>query len=99
MSDSPPQPERRPVTPDEAILMLTAARGPQKSICPTEAARLYGGEERWRSVLGEIRKAAVRLALAGAIDITRKGRPADPLSFKGVYRLRMREPESAKESE
>lgn len=76
------------MTPEEAILELTAARGPEKSICPTEAARLAGGEERWRSVLGEVRKAAIRLALAGRIVITRKGRPVDPQDFKGVYRLR-----------
>lgn len=85
------QPERKPVTPDEAILRLTAARGLEASICPTEAARLYGGEERWRSVLSEIRKAAVRLAVAGRIEILRKGKPVDPMSFKGVYRLRARD--------
>lgn len=81
--------EVRPKTPDEAILALTAARGPEKSICPSEAARLYAGEQRWRSVLGEVRKAAVRLALAGHIVITRKGKPVDPIAFRGVYRLRV----------
>jgi hypothetical protein len=82
-------PPQAPITtPDAAILALTTARGPLKSICPTEAARLYAGEARWRSVLGEVRKAAVRLALDGRIEITRKGKPVDPHAFKGVYRLR-----------
>ncbi|MBY0447235.1 MAG: DUF3253 domain-containing protein [Hyphomonadaceae bacterium] len=88
---TPPAIEKRPQTPDEAILALTASRGPDKSVCPSEAARLYAGEERWRSVLGEVRKAAVRLALAGRIVITRKGKPVDPTAFRGVYRLRAAE--------
>lgn len=92
MSD--PTAAKKPITPDEAILQLIEAREPGKSICPTEAARLYGGEERWRSVLGEVRKAAVRLALHGHIEITRKGKVVDPLSFKGVYRLRAHRLES-----
>lgn len=86
-----PAGEIKPRTPDEAILALLALRGPEKTICPTEAARLYAGAERWRSVLGEVRKAAVRLALAGRIVITRKGKPVDPADFRGVYRLRAAE--------
>jgi hypothetical protein len=34
-----------------------------------------------------VRRAAVQLALAGRITIYRKGKPADPNAFKGVYRL------------
>lgn len=75
------------MSPEEVILALTAARGPDKSICPTEAARALGGEG-WRARLGEARRAAVDLALQGRILITRKGKPVDPRDFKGVYRLK-----------
>lgn len=75
------------MTLESVILDLTAERGPEKSICPTDAARAFAGEN-WRKVLGEVRKTAVRLAQEGRIVITRKGKPADPLTFKGVYRLR-----------
>jgi hypothetical protein len=34
-----------------------------------------------------VRRAAVKLALAGRLVIYRKGRPVDPNDFKGVYRL------------
>jgi len=34
-----------------------------------------------------VRRAAVRLALAGRLVIYRKGKPVDPADFKGVYRL------------
>jgi hypothetical protein len=37
-----------------------------------------------------VRRAAVRLAQEGRIDILRKGKPVDPLGVKGVIRLRVR---------
>lgn len=35
-----------------------------------------------------VRQAAIRLALAGRIEILRHGKPVDPQAFKGVIRLR-----------
>lgn len=70
----------------EAILSLVHARGAGKTICPSEAARAVS-EEKWRTVLKEVRGEAVRLARAGKIVIYRKGKPVDPDDFKGVYRL------------
>jgi hypothetical protein len=75
------------MTVEDAILELTAAREPGKTICPSEAARLIGGDG-WRARMGEVRAVAVRLAQAGRIVITRKGKPVNPADFKGVYRLR-----------
>jgi len=69
-----------------AIRELVARRGAGKTICPTEAAKAVSAEK-WRSVLGDVRAEAVRLARAGEIAIYRKGRPVDPDGFKGVYRL------------
>jgi hypothetical protein len=41
----------------------------------------------WHALLLPIRRAAVSLAQAGRIVIYRKGKPADPNDFRGVYRL------------
>ncbi len=74
---------------EQAILTLVTQRGPSKSICPSEAARLVGGEN-WHAELSLIRRVAVQLAAAGKIDILRKGKPvADAVAVKGVIRLRI----------
>ncbi len=74
---------------EEAILGLIAARGPEKTICPSEAARAVGGDhpDGWGPLMPPIRRVAVRLAREGRIIITRKGRIVDPDDFRGVYRL------------
>jgi Protein of unknown function (DUF3253) len=77
---------------EETILDLCGAIGAHKTICPTDAAQAHArrrGEDElgWRSHLGEVRRAAVRLAEAGRLIIYRKGKPADPADFRGVYRL------------
>lgn len=72
---------------EAAILTLTAARGPGKSICPSEAAKAVDGHG-WNRLMPQVRATAVRLAQAGRIIITRKGKPVDPAAFKGVYRLK-----------
>jgi Protein of unknown function (DUF3253) len=74
---------------EDAILSLVAARGPEKTICPSEAARALGGNhpDGWGPLMQPLRRAAVRLAHEGRIIITRKGRIVDPDDFRGVYRL------------
>jgi hypothetical protein len=73
----------------EALLALALARGADKTFCPSEAARLIGGPhpDGWGPLMQPIRKEAVALALEGLIVILRKGRPVDPMDFKGVYRI------------
>jgi hypothetical protein len=73
---------------EETIFSLLAAKEPGKSIAPEEAARALDPEN-WRKVLPQVRSTAVGLARAGRLVITRHGKPADPDSFKGVYRLRL----------
>jgi hypothetical protein len=72
------------------ILRQTAARGPGKSICPSEVARtLAGGEDGpWRPLMGPVRQAAAALARAGRIEVLRKGKPVPPEEVRGVVRLR-----------
>ena len=77
---------------EDAIFAVLAERKTGKTICPSEAARAaWSGEDPqgWRGLMPQVRATAVGLARAGRLVITRKGRPADPNSFKGVYRLRM----------
>lgn len=73
-------------TTETAILRLVEARGPGKSICPSEAAREAFPQD-WRSRMKAVRATAVDLARKGRITILRKGRSVDPDNFKGVYRL------------
>jgi hypothetical protein len=73
----------------ETILALVAERGPDRTICPSEAARALGGPhpDGWGPLMQPIRRVAVRLAKEGRIVITRKGKAVDPDDFRGVYRL------------
>ena len=73
----------------ETLLSLAVNRGHNKSFCPSEVARALGGPhpEGWGPLMQPIRKAAVSLAMEGKSVSFRKGRPVDPLDFKGVYRL------------
>ena len=73
----------------EATLMqLVDARGPGKSICPSEVARQLAPGA-WQPLLGPVRRVAVALAKAGRIDILRKGKAVDPADMRGVIRLRI----------
>ena len=71
---------------EATLLRLVDARGPEKSICPSEVARALVPE--WQGLMGAVRRVAVRLAVAGRIDILRKGKPVDPVDVRGVIRLR-----------
>jgi hypothetical protein len=73
---------------EDVLFDLLGKLPPGKSVSPEEVARAVDAE-RWRRVLGEVRSEAVGLARAGRLVITRHGKPADPDSFKGVYRLRL----------
>jgi hypothetical protein len=74
---------------EQCILRLVAERGIDRTICPSEAARAFGGDhpDQWGPLMQPIRRLAVRLAKEGRIVITRKGRAVDPDDFRGVYRL------------
>jgi hypothetical protein len=72
---------------ESTILRLLEAAGRGKSVDPTEAARALRPGADWHRLMPQVRRAAVRLAGAGQIVITRKGKPVDPTDFKGVYRL------------
>jgi hypothetical protein len=72
---------------EETIFTLLAAVAPGKSIAPEDVARALDAEG-WRRLLPQVRATAVGLARQEKLVITRHNKPADPNSFKGVYRLR-----------
>lgn len=74
---------------EAAILRLATDRGAGKSISPEDAAKDVAASRDldWHSLLQPVRRAAIRLAREGRLVILRKGKPADPDDFKGVYRL------------
>jgi hypothetical protein len=89
---------------EAAILELLHERATttssDKSICPSEAARLVGGRAQrgpakqptraWESLLEPARAAARRLAAQGKILITQHKHPVDPSTAKGPIRLHLR---------
>ena len=78
---------------EAAILELLTERGRDKSICPSEAAKLVGGKDTrhdWESLMEPARAAARRLVTSGRIVITQKGRAVDAATAKGPIRLRLR---------
>lgn len=77
---------------ERAILRLLAERGAGKTICPSEAARAVGGEEKamWEPLMEPARAAARRLVAQGAIVITQGGQVVDGSTAKGPIRLRLR---------
>ena len=73
---------------EDAILDAVRAAAPGKSIDPAEVAKTLQ-PERWQRVLPQVRACAIGLARAGRLTILRHGKPADPDTFKGVWRMRL----------
>ncbi len=72
---------------DAALLSLLDERGDGATICPSEVARRVAPDA-WRALMEPVRQAARRIAHAGTIVITQKGRVVDPADFRGPIRLR-----------
>jgi hypothetical protein len=86
-----------PVTPDElreAVLRAVRARGPRKSICPSEVARAVAPED-WRPLMSRVRAAAAELSRDGRVVILRKGKPIPAEEMHGVIRLAAPDGEAA----
>jgi len=81
--------ERRDGGLEEAILTLLASRASGATICPSEVARVYFGEEDWRPQMERVRCAARRLVALEQLQILQKSQPTDPSSAKGPIRLRL----------
>ncbi len=73
---------------EETIFNLLAALAPGKSLDPAVVAQAIEAE-RWQRVLPQVRSTAVGLARQGKLVILRHNKPADPDTFKGVWRMRL----------
>ncbi len=75
---------------ETAILELLGERGPGKTICPSEAAKLVGGtaiRRDWEGLMEPARDVARKLVKAGKIVVTQKGKAVDAATAKGAIRL------------
>ena len=77
---------------ESTILAQCRIPGAGKTICPTDAAKTCAADcsetgLAWQHWLPPVRRAAIAMALRGELIIYRKGKPADPNDFRGVYRL------------
>jgi hypothetical protein len=63
-----------------------------KSIEPSDVAKELQPEQ-WQRMLPKVKATALGLMRQGKLTITKKGKPVDPTSFKGVIRLRLPTPE------
>lgn len=74
---------------DTAILAHLTARGPGKSICPSEVARAQAPAN-WRAHMPAVRDAARQLARDGRLRVTQGQRDLDPAeAWTGPIRLRL----------
>ncbi len=72
-----------------AILALAHHRGPDSSICPSDAARAVGGDD-WRALTEKTRGIAFTLARGGEVEITQRGAVVDPEGpARGPIRIRV----------
>jgi hypothetical protein len=65
------------------LLDLARARGPEKSFCPSEAARLL--LEDWRALMPDVRRVGAEIGLVA----TQRGAPVDPRTARGPIRFRL----------
>lgn len=72
----------------ETILQMCTAAWPDETVRPEDIAMTLHPLE-WQALTKRIRLAVKQLAEAGHVQILRKGQPADPDDFKGVYRLQI----------
>lgn len=75
---------------EQGVRALCAARGRGKTICPSEAARLVGGEDEavWGGLMERARWAVNRLCAAGVVEMTQGGRVVDWSAARGAVRVR-----------
>ena len=72
---------------ETTVLDLLRHRATGATICPSEAARVVGGEQ-WRELMEPARAAARRLVASGDVEITQGGAVVDPSTAKGPIRVR-----------
>jgi hypothetical protein len=67
---------------------MATERGTDKTICPSEVARIMFPAN-WRKHMDEVRQAAIALQQEGKVSITQKGEPVDVERIKGPIRIKI----------
>jgi hypothetical protein len=70
------------------ILSIANHRGPEKSTCPSEVARMLFPED-WREHMKDVVDVAIDLHNQGKVLITQKGIPIDVKHIKGPVRIKI----------
>jgi hypothetical protein len=69
-----------------AVRALLRHRKPESTICPSDAARVTGGEG-WRELMDAARAVAAALAADGVVEVRQHGERVDPATATGALRL------------
>jgi uncharacterized protein DUF3253 len=70
------------------ILSTASQRGPEKSTCPSEIARMLFPDD-WRNHMRNVVDAAIDLHHQGKVMITQKGKAVDVNHIKGPIRIKI----------
>lgn len=73
---------------DETLAALSRCPA-GKALSPSDIAQAVGGPhpDGWGPLMQPLRRVIVALAHEGRLVILRKGKPADPDDFRGIYRI------------
>jgi hypothetical protein len=84
------QPDEQAI--NRELLRQCEARAPDRTICPSEVARVLWPVD-WRAHMADVRSAALKLSREGAIQITQRGEVQDPRNeIRGAIRYRLPPP-------
>ena len=81
-----PTPDGQRVRLAAAMRALLRHRRPESTICPSDAARVVGGES-WRELMDAARKVAAELARDGTLVVRQRGADVDIATAVGAVRL------------
>lgn len=75
-----------------SILFVANQRGPEKSTCPSEIARMVFPDN-WRKQMKNVLNVAIDLHKQGKVMITQKGITVDVDHIKGPVRIKLPNPD------
>ena len=81
-----PTPDGQRVRLGAAMRALLRHRRPESTICPSDAARVAGGES-WRDLMDAAREVAAELSRAGVLVVRQRGADVDADAAAGPIRL------------
>ncbi len=87
----PPDPVALVRRVEAAMRALLRSRQPGLTICPSDVARIVGGDT-WRTVLALVREQAVLMSGRGELEILRRGQVVQEDPTRGVLRYRLTAP-------